>query len=93
MSDQQPRPNGLIRRCLRCVGASMKRHRCLVGVVVLAVLALAAAYASLWHYPRIVRSAYYRNPCYVCRAVAAEYRGRVGLPKQRAVARAPHLRP
>ena len=87
MAEEAVQPKGFVRRGIRRAHALMNRHRHLVGAVLLAALALAAAYASLWHYPRIVRSAYYRNPWYVCRAVAAECRGRAALPKARAIAR------
>lgn len=44
-------------------------------------------YVSLLDYPRIVRSAYYRNPYYALKALAAEHRGKRELPRSRALER------
>jgi len=65
----------------------MRKRRVLILVLLLAGAAASAAYLSLLDYPRIVRSAYYRNPRYALKAVAAEYRGKKVLSKSEALER------
>lgn len=66
----------------------MKKRRVLILALLLATAAASAAYVSLLDYPRIVRSAYYRNPRYVLKAVVAEYRGKKELSRSGALERA-----
>ena len=65
----------------------MRKRRVLVLVLLLAGAAASAAYLSLLDYPRIVRSAYYRNPRYALKAVVAEYRGKKVLSRSEALER------
>lgn len=65
----------------------MRKRKVLILVLLLAVAVASAAYVSLLDYPRIVRSAYYRNPRYALKAVVAEYRGKKVLSKSEALER------
>ncbi len=65
----------------------MKKRRVLIMVALLVTAALSAAYLSLLDYPRIVRSAYYRNPYYVLKVVTCGCWARRQFPRAKALDR------
>jgi hypothetical protein len=67
----------------------MRKYRItiVVGLItgLLVIAALAVSYMTLSDYPRIVRSAYYRNPSYALKAVVAQHLTRKNISESTAV--------